>query len=343
MAYSFSTGNTPLTGPIAIYLLISTLVTAGWVVKSDSDGTTYASAGGQVTGGGSGSHGLGNNLAWIRLQAPAVSGNTRELTIQRSTNGVSATGDLAWRIKYSANAKFTGGSPSATVTPSATDEVFMVGGGTDASPTFLASWFAANNTYRWHIVCGGANELYSFVAFALTTGTSTALNAIFLDVMKAGSYPSIDVDPAVMYCSSVAGSSVAISEVMTAGFLITTVTNPAKARAWLGPTSSIGQAVTGSSNVTVSMSTLGSSTTKFGAGQNLAVNPFTGGDDLISAFWGRSTAQSTPPAGMKGFSTLFCMGSMGRTNMDTHNSNGTKNRVYYGTCWLPWDGSTPTL
>ncbi len=503
MAYTFSTGNTPATGAVAMWTLINTMVSAGWLVKADSDGSTYNATGGQVTGGASGAHGLGNNSAWVRIQSPLVGGNTRELTIQRGTT------DVIWRLKYSCNKKFSGGAPAATVTPSnqqidqypetnqdgytalrtgstvgagqsftgdgyalslcrmyvkksgsptgtavvkiyahsgsfgttsiptgtalatsdnfdvsalttsfvinnftfsginqitlangtnyvlsveysggsvgntvdvgkdgsspthsgnsatwdgatwtavntsdlcfylydtQADEVFMLGAGTDATPTFTpATWFAANGGYRWHVACGGAAEFYSFYAIALTSTTTTALNAICLDVMQAGSYAATDVDPAVMYCSSAATGG--ISEVMTTAFASANVTAPAKARAWLGSVSFSGAntAATVTNNVNVMMSSLGSGTTKFGAGQSLAVNPFTGNDDMISAFWGRSPVQATPPCGIKGYSTLFMMGSMGRTNMDTATTAATKDKVYYGTVWMPWDGTTPTL
>ena len=90
MAYTFSVNNAPLTGATAMYTLISTLMSAGWLKKADSDGTTYSSTGVQVTSGNSGTNGLGNTNAWVRLQAPAVNqgtvvNQTREITIQRGT------------------------------------------------------------------------------------------------------------------------------------------------------------------------------------------------------------------------------------------------------------------
>ncbi len=339
MAYTFSVANTPLTGSAAMYLIKTTLVTAGWSVLADSDGTTYNATGGQVTGGGPGTNGLGNVRAWLRLRAPTVGSNTREITIQRSATGVAATDDRAWRIKYSANAGFTGGSPAATVTPSAADEVFMLGGGTDSSPTFSpASWFAANNTYRWHIAAGGAAESYSFVAWALTSSTTTGLNSIALDVMLAGSYSSLDVDPAVMYCSdtSVQASLAAITASTAAGGA--NVTAPALARAWLGSVSNAGASIT-TNNVNVSIITWG---TNFGGGNTVAANPFSTKDTLVPVFWARRPNPGfIHPCGGKGFSTLFQAGSVARTNVDSCDVGGTRTKFYYGGLWLPWDGSVP--
>jgi hypothetical protein len=335
MAYTFSIANTPASGAVAMYLIKTTLVTAGWAVVADSDGSTYNATGGQVTTGAAGAGGLGNANAWIRLQAPTVGSNTREITIQRANSGVVATDDRAWRIKYSANAHFTGGSPGVSQTGSATDEVFILGGGTDASPTFTASWFAANGGYRWHIAAGGATELYSFYAIALTSATTTQQNAMFLDVMAAGSYSSSDVDPAVMYCSSAAASAIGISEVISSAFPISAnVTNPALARAWLGATSAAGASIT-SNSVNVNMVTYGSN---FGNATSLAVNPFSTKDTLVFTLWGRKWGSNPyPPAGIKGISTLFLTGSMSRTNLDT---NLSLTKIWYGKLWLPWDGVT---
>lgn len=330
MAYTFSTGNTPATGAIAMYLLAATLVTAGWSVIADSDGTTYNSSGGQVTSGSAGAGGLNNSNAWIRLQAPLVGSNTREITIQR---GATSRG---WRVKYSANANFTGGSPSNSQTGSATDEVFMLGGGTDASPTFNTAWFNTDGGYRWHIACGGTTEFYSFVAVALTSTTTTANNAIFLDVMASGSYPSEDVDPAVMYCST-AGSG-GIGEIVSGSATATNVTNPAKARAWFGATTQAGASTT-SDNGNVVIYTY---STVFGNTTNFAVNPFSSNDTLLQPFYVKATTQSQRLGGIKGFSTLFLIGSMARTNLDTATTIASNDKMRFGTVWMPWDGSTPT-
>ena len=42
----------------------------------------------------------------------------------------------------------------------------------------------------------------------------------------------------------------------------------------------------------------------------------------------------------EGASTLFKLGSMIRTNLDT--LNVAKDYIFLGALWLPWDGSTPT-
>jgi len=340
MAYTFSVANTPATGAVAMYLLSTTLVTAGWTVMSDSDGTTYDSNGGQVTTGAAGAGGLGNVRAWIRLQAPTVGSNTREITIQRSATGVAATDDRAWRIKYSANAGFTGGSPAATVTPSATDEVFMLGGGTDASPTFApASWFNANAAYRWHIAAGGAAENYSFVAWGHVLGAVASMaTSIALDVLAPGGYSVLDIDPAVMYCST-AINTIA-TDIHSSGAPTANVTNPAKARAWLGATSAAGASLT-SNNVNVCTLSIGSSV--IGNAGTVGSNPWTNKDDLLPCLWVSTITTGT--RGIKGFSTLFMQGSVHKNNMDTIDTTipGAKDKVYFANLWFPWSGATPLI
>lgn len=318
-----------------MYSLISTLMTAGWLKKMDSDGTTYSATGVQVTSGNSGTNGLANNNAWVRLQSPITNGGTivnqtRELTIQRGTT------DLVWRIKYSASSLFTG-SPAVAATPSSTDEVFMCGGGTNASPTFFAL-MNTNLTYRWHIACGGAAEFYSFIAWSAVAGPtyqSGSATNIFLDVMASGTYPATDVDPAVMHCDN--STNIFNALFINTGFTATNLTNPAIARAWMGATSAAGASLV-SNSVNVNMT--GSSA--FGKSSFASTNPWTQKIDLFPPMWATNHATLK---GIKGFSTLFKFGSITRANMITCDvaSANAKDRVCTGQLWLPWSGTEPGI
>lgn len=200
MAYSFSTNNTPTTSAQAAWLLVSTMIAAGWSKLMDSDGTTYSSGGTQVTGGGTGAHGLGNNNAWVRLRSPDGS---REFTIQ---NGY-ATAVGYWRVKYSPSAHFTGGSPGASQTPSATDECIALGSGTDGSPVFTPWFYGGEGAYRFS--CGANDaapyDVWSF-GFLIGGSVSGGCHAFIFDQMVATTYPSNDADPFAVYCD---GTSVA--------------------------------------------------------------------------------------------------------------------------------------
>jgi hypothetical protein len=170
VAYSWTTNTTPATAAIAVYTLIARLIAAGWTKKTDADGTTFSSSGTQVTSGLTGTNGLGNSKAWVRLQSPAGAGST-EIVIQRGTTSTT------WRIKVSMAAGFTGGSPSGTQVPSATDEFLLMGSGTDAAPGF-ATWFGqSDNTYRFS--CGADNAApYTFWCAAWVIGGLNATTAV---------------------------------------------------------------------------------------------------------------------------------------------------------------------
>ena len=320
MAYTYLVNTTPSIGAIAMYQFISTLISAGWSKTKDSDGTTYSSSGVQVTGGGTGTNGLANTNAWVVLQAPSVSGAQRSITIQRGTTNV------LFRIKYSAAAGFTGGSPAAGVTPTATDEVIIVGGGTDASPTFT-SVLGADASYRQHIACGGSAEGYSFWFFCNATGTPALSTKIFyLDVLL--NPLTSDPDPAVIGFSA----TNAIADFLNA---VAAAASPFSAKAWLGtlPTSS--------NNVPVGLFSIGGYTIH--TSTNLGVSPWTSKDVVSqSLVWVRPSS-SAAPIGVKGLSRIFQSASTPRTNMDTLSISTTMDHVYIYGCVLPWNGTTPTI
>lgn len=179
-------GLLPATGAVAMWAVIATIVAAGGSVLADSDGTTYNASGGQVTSGASSAGGLGNTNAWVRVRT--VGGH--EFTIQRGTT------NLVWRIKYSQSAGFSGGTPSASQTPTATDQAIRCGGGTDASPTFL-TLFPTDATSKLYGCADSSNgEFYFFnrviaggaqsggIIFTLSTGGDSAAALI---VAVAGS------------------------------------------------------------------------------------------------------------------------------------------------------------
>ena len=345
MAYTFLVNQTlsPSNGTTATYniwWLISTLMTAGWTKVADSDGTTYSSSGTQVTGPNTGTNGLDNSRAWVRMQAPAVNGGAvvnqkREFTFQRGT----ASG-TDWRIKYSASALFTGGSPAATVTPSSADEVFMCGGGTDASPTFY-SWLynpLSDAVQHYHVVAGGADEFYSFAMWQNgTTNATLAVNnqGFFLDVMASGSYSSLDVDPAVVFLST--SGNTGIAQAYGNSIPTTTVTNPSLARAWMGPTSAAGASIT-SNNVNVGAFTY----SPFNNGGTIGTNPWTNKEDMYPLYW--ASNQSAGPRGIKGISTLFKAGTILRGQMVVgETSPGARDKVFIDKFWAPWNGASTLI
>ncbi len=340
MAYTFSINQTPTNGATLFYTLISTLITAGWSKVADSDGTTYSSSGTQITSGGTGAGGLDHAAsAWVRMQSPLVNGQRREFTIQRGSSNQN------WRIKYSASAGFistpTGsGTIDATHTGSATDEVIVLGVGTDGTPTYN-TWVNVLSTTpeRWHFACGGAAEFYSFVCWGIRAGSTTTITgAIALDIMAQGSCSVADVDPAVFYVS---GNSAAITDLVGAAFPSSNSINPALGRAWLGATSQAGISQTLVNNVNVGIITYGGNIV--GGTGTLGTNPFINNDDLVPCLYG--SANTASPRGIKGFSTLFMFGSVARANMTVIDSvtTGSRDKIFFSRLFLPWSGASPLI
>ena len=301
-----------------MYTIMTTLVSAGWTVKSSSDGTTYNSSGNQITGGLSGANGLANSEAWFRIQAPLFGSVKRELIFQRSTSG-----DLNWRITYSPSAGFITGSPAATVVPSASDSVVILGGGTDASPSFSAL-FIANNTYRFHMMAGDNSIGYSFYCVGCPVGSQTqASSGIVFDVLQNGSYNSLDTDPCVIS----AAQNVSVFQNMA-------ITYSAANGAFKG-------SLNGTSTILI-LSTLTGDTISIAPVINgspgSAQNPFTLKDELFPCVYVR-IANQPPPTGIKGISSFILAPSSVRNTLNTQTVATTRDRIILGYFSFPWNGS----
>jgi hypothetical protein len=278
MAFPFPLVNQrPTTGNIAMFLVLSNFIAAGWTVQSSSDGTTYNSSGNQITSGNSGANGLGNNYAWFCIQDP---GGGRQFIVQRNGSGLS----YQWAIKYSVAAKFTGGSPSATQVPTATDEVPIWGNITGATQTYATLWNNSDGTYNLHMVMGDASVQYAFwmCALVLATPNANTCGAWFMDFMvnpDAG-----DLDPTVHYAASGTASfrDTTTSAVSYAFFTSITSANflSLKLQPWLVPGSGIGIGI---------------------GGQAMGYNSLNGLEDTLPMMWASSSAGQ----GYKGWSTLF--------------------------------------
>lgn len=316
MPYTWTTNQTPATGAVAVFNLKTLLKTVGWTVPSSSDGTTYNSSGDQITTGSSGAGGMANNSAWFRIKSPT--GN-RELIIQRGTSNPN------YRIMYSAAAGFSGGSPAATQTPSATDEEFILGGGTHAVPTFVA-WFSTDNSYRQQI---GANSTadYPFWMVCYPNGGGSP-NAGFLWDPILNSVPG-DNDALVIYIG-VTGTTVFESGTIGG------VSTNSLARGWLK------KGLSGEDFVIIP----GNHYTSGGGGtlapSSAATNPHTGKDDEFPVLYGRSTSLAAPQ-GFKGVSSIIRWRGTLRTTGDTATVVTTKDRFIAAHISLPWDGSTTPL
>jgi hypothetical protein len=232
MAFFFTINQTPSNWVGCMMQLWQTMVNAGWLVLSWSDGSvgggsTHGSPGAGFLGFSTNSLGIpvstaatlgsaNNPGAWILMQQPTSSlslappyGGTRQLTFQLSYAGTRTD----WRIKYS----FSGGfypSPaftgSVTATPSSSipaDEVILRGGGTDTVPTFN-SMFSNNGTYegmtRANCMADDGtgpsgsqpNCPFSFLSFGLVQGGLTSGMSVVNSVNYAFMFDAMQVGTA---------------------------------------------------------------------------------------------------------------------------------------------------
>lgn len=312
----YQADTTPASIYSMAYLCKELLKSAGWTVTKSSDGTTYNSSGDEITGGNSGANGFNNSLAWYVIVAPD---SGRAFCVQHITGGADS-----WRVKYAVDDLFTGGSPSATQVPSATDEIagsanHLLGGGTDASPTGDA-WFPGCTT-----LMGGADQdaPYGFW-FAGFSGANPQY-AWVLDPIAGAGRPVEDVDPYLIY---IEGSANAY------GFQLSEETGgPAcwfakglGGEAWA--VCRILEYHTRNGDVRVISSNMGN-------------NIHNGGTDLVAGFAGRHFTGSAPVSG-KGYPTLmYWIGDSlsDFTQKDTLDVNGgSDNWVMLSNVAVPWNG-----
>lgn len=308
MTFLFDVNNVAMTGPAAMFKMKTLMVSAGWVVKSSGDGlAAFSSTGDVITTGAAGAGGWANTSAWVRIQMPSANGVTRELILQRNAT------NLIWTIRYSYSAGFTGGSPSATVLPTATDS---------ASIFANTTLFAADNSYRFNAAVDNAAP-YGFWMGAFPIGGGNPSGGAF--VMTPLTFTAAeDIDPYVFYVSG--GGSAYLATDMFA------------LKSWI---------IKGDINET--FQSIGAvryfqndGTGVFSIPSGIGTNPHTANDDVFPIPMGWNT-QNLWPSGWKGFSTILKWNGPAKTTGDTLSISTTRDRIIYRECNLPWDGSVPTV
>lgn len=156
----------------------------GWSVVASGDGAALYGAASDVLTADSGAGSFANytsaaSSAWCRMR---MTGSTRELLVVRGLNSTT------WTTRYSLLG-FSGGSPSATAAPTATDQQTVY--------TAATQIFPANGTYQLSIVAEDAAPYYSLATFKVISDSSA--RAIFgVLPLLSGSYPAEDTDPYVI-------------------------------------------------------------------------------------------------------------------------------------------------
>jgi hypothetical protein len=328
MAYTYSLNLTPGIGTLVVFQLKAALVAGGWTVTRSSDGTTYNSTGDQISHSGTGAGGMSNVRSWFVIRQPGS--NQREFCIQRSSDGT--TTNYNFRIKYSGGPStgFVGGSPSATQVPSATDEVTLLGAGTDASPTF-SNWFsfADSSLIQANIMVGDAASNYNFLMFCQNPSgrTTSAYNVSRFGMLGLDTVTSFsvgDVDPVVVHFDNSTSAAQLTSR-------MTDNSTPQGPLAWYK------KGLVGAGFVKTHLLTYNNGSAiivPYGAGTNIV----TGKDIFLPALYGRGTSLSTPN-GFKGVSTLFEIISNHRPYGTMLTNTVTNDRLVLGYVTVPWNGT----
>ena len=149
--------------------LKTTSGSSNWTILSSSDGARFAAQGDVITSTAS----LTTVGAWWVQQARGYKDQDSTFYTQLCWQ-VDGAGGL--RLKISPRLGFTGGTPGLTRTPSAADEQYWLGGGTDASPTYTAfvpspgqrmqGWWNENDEtmfFVWYPVGGGPASALMFI------------------------------------------------------------------------------------------------------------------------------------------------------------------------------------
>lgn len=319
----------PTTWAVALYNFKELMKAAGATVPRSSDGTTYNSSGDQITSGGSGAGGFDNARAWFVLSYAG-----RHWCFQRQ-NTTGANTSRSIRMKYSFSAGFSGGSPAATVTPSATDEQILLGGGSDASPTF-ASWIGQTDGDARVLMMVETAAPYGFWIAGYRTNLGETSGGFMFTPVTNPYYT--DADPYAHYIggAGVGGGSSPWYDVTSLGLAGPTW------GAWFkkGEGSEAWETVYAIAPRDKDINSSGP--------VSIGANPYNSKVDVIPVILHHSTSANSTHYGMKGVATLIQWNgyAVGRTTYpalgDTGTQRTTRDRVFIGHANLAWTGETIT-
>lgn len=203
----------PNTEAEAAMAVISTLQAAGWSVALSGDGLLTSGTGMVMTGTHSGYRGLDNPLAWVRVDSPD---GVRSFCLHKSDVTVGYAARWNWRVRYCWVADYSP-SYSPTAPPAAPYGRTLVGGGTDAVPTF-SPWLMAR-TY----MLGAADDAAPYGCWfngLLTTSATIEVGGLLLDPLEDAA--AADRDPYAVGAGAYLFSGLAAAATAPYGHLKTT-------------------------------------------------------------------------------------------------------------------------
>lgn len=301
--------TTPATGDAAMRRLKDHCVAQGWTVPASGDGRSAYGASSDVISADSGANSLDASGAWMRLRMGG--GASRELLVIRKASSI------AWTVRYSV-AGFVGGSPSATVAPTATDQQTYIDG------TLLM----ADGTYRWLLCAEDAAPFY-IGATALPTVGGAPQTQIALWPMRDGSYPSADTDPyAGMAYYNAAG-------VCTSGQLSANSSSSGSPGGWYRHGLSSSAWVTALLCYPAAQTAVVSTAGLHGAS----------GEEMPIEIPVELLAPGPAQRGPKGYvrDARYCMTPAATVPHGTHLTQGGRYWYRAGDLWLPWGATPPAL
>jgi len=326
MANVFTKNLSPANNVTIIYDLKVALLASGWTCTYSSDGLSAFGAGDNVTSSNSGANGLNNSNAYFILQQPgggsAPYSGSRQLLFQ-------FTNSQNWAIKYSFGGLF--GTGTNTTAPTASDSGIVLGFG-NASQLFALS----DGQTRAQIMVDTTN--FGFYLIGWKTGGGQTSCVFMFDPLLSASLDPSDVDPFLIYGE---GSSNVLSSMgvgSSYGYSSDNFGAQGTVRGWLNK--SLGSA---------SFCSVPANSLCYLNGSNAVIdfpgcgsNAYTGADEAAPVVYARCVT-SGGTTGFKGISGYAKWNGTTRSNGDTLTLSTSKDRIYFGQCSLPWDGSTPTV
>lgn len=349
MALIYSSNQQPATSADSFYRLIVLLVSAGWTIASAGDGlSAYSPTNGTaVTSAGSGANGFNNTNAWIFCKMP---GSNRGFVfiITSSTNVT---------IRYFGPSTLVTNTPSATTAPVSTTPLAAsqdLVSNTNYVSTLVRSAYWADNTAPYGFGMHGWN----------TSGTPTF--HFILEAMQASSYHPLNQDPYVTitmpnsnnsnflvgnYSVSPRSFNNRLNSVVKCWVKYNMVGSTFYADSVVAtmPTSSdpgvhdrgsfvtVGQAVSTydgrDEEIPIQYMRIGGTlqSINYGIGSIIQWNDniYVGIGTYVRNYMSAVTMNTSPTW------------TITRPNLTTLSMNGTRDRIVYGNCTVPWDGTIP--
>ena len=323
MANLFKVNFTPTSGAHLMYELKTLLLSAGWILKGNGDGTSFD----QVADTGTtpvttdyitSTAKAAINSSWWRVRMAGTAPQT-EFVLQHNASG----NHYQWSIRFSPSAGFvTGGS--ATVAPTSTDEVALCAAYTQI--------LAADGSYRANLMADSASP-YGFWLAAFPNGGGNPNAGFMLDPLTDTN--SLDVHKYAVYLSQSNGAAYRTGLAGALDFSAGAGGN--LPRGYLSATLTSGNFV---GLMPQALAFSGANTTPFPG--YAGPNAFDHKETLIAPAYVRKTALAAP-RGYKGFSSLMRWASTTRSTGAALDQATARDWIMMGEVALPWDGSYPLV